>query len=581
MTETSAATRLSELQRVLEQVHLPLTLAGTEDARALRRASVRQIDDYIAPRLANLDAPLLAVVGGSTGAGKSTLVNAIVGHPVTRTGAIRPTTRQPILLHAPGDADAFAGTRVLPGLARIRGTRITETVPANRAGDDPDGALTNSVVLVEDPAMPSDLALLDAPDIDSVADENRALAAQLLAAADLWVFVTTANRYADAVPWSLLQDAAGRDITVAVVLDRVPEAHASEIERDLRDMLTERGLHGAPVFVVPELPLDALGMLPLQSVQPIRDWLTGIAGNVAERRSIAGRTLAGAIQRLSSAAHSVAAARQEQIEAVDELDGVIDDARDDAVERVIAATKDGTLLRGEVLARWQDYVGTTDIFRTIETWYSRVRDRVGAWFQGRPAPVVEVETAIEHGLHAVVLDSAGRMADDLWQRLRRSPTGRQLELTPALARESTDLPDRAARMIRDWQTAVMQLISEQASGKRTQARLMSLGVNFVTVSLMVAVFASTGGLTGGEIAIAGGSAIVSQKLLETIFGEEAVRRLASQARTDLERRVRELLTAESERYAALVAPIRDGATPHEIDLAASALTQAAEGLGTP
>ena len=50
---------------------------------------------------------------------------------------------------------------------------------------------------------------------------NRALAKQLLAAADLWLFVTTANRYADAVPWKLLEDAAGRDITVGVVLNRV------------------------------------------------------------------------------------------------------------------------------------------------------------------------------------------------------------------------------------------------------------------------------------------------------------------------------------------------------------------------
>ena len=37
---------------------------------------------------------------------------------------------------------------------------------------------------------------------------NRELAAQLLAAADLWLFVTTAARYADAVPWDLLRTAA-------------------------------------------------------------------------------------------------------------------------------------------------------------------------------------------------------------------------------------------------------------------------------------------------------------------------------------------------------------------------------------
>ena len=49
--------------------------------------------------------------------------------------------------------------------------------------------------------------LLDSPDIDSVLAENRALANQLLAAADAWLFVTTAARYADAVPWEFLHGA--------------------------------------------------------------------------------------------------------------------------------------------------------------------------------------------------------------------------------------------------------------------------------------------------------------------------------------------------------------------------------------
>ena len=51
---------------------------------------------------------------------------------------------------------------------------------------------------------------------------------------------------------------------------------------------------------------------------------------------------------------------------------------------------------------------------------------------------------------------------------------------------------------------------------------------------MIVVFASTGGLTGGEILIAGGSAVLGQKLLETVFGEDAVRRLAAEARSDLQ-----------------------------------------------
>ena len=85
------------------------------------RAIVNQLDDYVLPRLANLDAPLLAVIGGSTGSGKSTIVNALLRERVSNPGVIRPTTRQPVLVANPGDADWFNSPQVLPGLARSHG----------------------------------------------------------------------------------------------------------------------------------------------------------------------------------------------------------------------------------------------------------------------------------------------------------------------------------------------------------------------------------------------------------------------------------------------------------------------------
>ena len=85
------------------------------------RAVVNQLDDYVLPRLANLDAPLLAVIGGSTGSGKSTLVNAVLRERVSNPGVIRPTTRQPVLVANPADADWFNSPQVLPGLARSHG----------------------------------------------------------------------------------------------------------------------------------------------------------------------------------------------------------------------------------------------------------------------------------------------------------------------------------------------------------------------------------------------------------------------------------------------------------------------------
>ncbi|WP_146797096.1 dynamin family protein [Agrococcus baldri] len=575
----AALDRLDALRGALDGVALPLAIGGADAARDARRAAVRQIDDYIQPRLSNLDAPLLAVVGGSTGAGKSTLVNALIGIPVTRTGVIRPTTRQPILLHSPVDAAWFASTRILPGLARVTG--VVREAPSNEAGEEPDAAQIGSVVLVADARVPQDLAILDAPDVDSIADENRELAAQLLAAADLWLFATTANRYADAVPWRLLDDAAARDITVGVVLNRVPPGAEAEVEADLRQMLARRGLGTAPVFVVAESPLDGRGMLPAPAVAGIRAWLTGIAGDRAERARIAGRTLAGTVERLGVTARAVADARDEQLVTAKDLRATIAAIHDDAAERVDDATRDGVLLRGEVLARWQDFVGTSDVFRTVESWFSRARDRVTAWFQGRPAPAIEVEHEIESGLHAVMVDEAGRAAAEAWARVRQSAVGRQLTSGADLAQPSPELPERASRLVREWQQGLIELITEQAAGKRTRARVMSLGLNVITVALMVVVFASTGGLTGGEIAIAGGSAVVGQKLLETIFGEGAVRRLAAQARDDLEARVHALMAAEAARWDALLAPVESGADGDALRDAAAELEAAMAAVGRP
>lgn len=567
---TPTSSPLDALRDALDRVRLPLELPGANEARDIRQQSLRQIDDYIGPRLANLDAPLLAVVGGSTGAGKSTIVNGLVGNPVTRTGAIRPTTRQPILLHHPADRDAFASARILPDMSRITGTRVAEGTPSNKAGDDPDAALISSVVLVSDDRIPRELAVLDAPDVDSIADENRALANQLLAAADLWLFVTTANRYADAVPWRLLDDAAGRDITVGVVLNRVPEG-AEGVEEDLRLMLAERGLGRAPVFVIPEAPLSDLGMLPDEMVRPIRDWLHGIAADRAQRQEVARRTVAGAAARVGEHTRTVANAREEQIASAKALLDAFDARYSEACARVIDSTRDGTLLRTEVLARWQDYVGTSDVLRSLETWFARARDRAAAWVQGRPAPVREVEVEIEHGLLAVILDEAGRAAGESWQRLRESPAGRRIAAGDGLGRESSDLHDRATALIRDWQGMLMQIIQDRAGSKRVEARIMSLGLNAVTVTLMVVIFASTGGLTGGEIAVAGGSAVVGQKLLETLFGDEAVRELADEARRDLDWRLNELFSQERARYDALVEPVLQGPSPAELVEAARAL----------
>lgn len=571
-SRTPAIISLERLRASLADVGLGLPLDGAQEHRDAAAAAVRQIDDYIRPRLADLDAPLLAVVGGSTGSGKSTIVNALVGTPTSRAGVIRPTTRQPILVHSPADAGWFASDRILPGLARVRGQVTAAGTPASSAGDAPAASRINELMLLGIDRVPPFLAIVDAPDIDSVADDNRALASQLLAAADLWLFVTTANRYADAVPWRLLDNAAARSITVGVILNRVPPGAAADVLPDLRGMLDQRGLSGTQVFVIDEQPLDDLGMLPPTAVDAPRAWLESIAGDRAERARVAARTLRGAVDDLDRRVLVIADARQQQLDWIEGAVAAVAHEYELAVEAVDDATKDGALLRGEVLARWQDFVGTSDVFRRLEGWVSRARDQATAWLRGRPQPVVEVETQIERGLHAVILDQGGSAAAAAWASLQRSAAGRSIaQQHPELRSESAGFAEASATLVRDWQGALMQLVQQNAGSKRVRARVLSLGLNVVTVALMVVVFASTGGLTGGEVVIAGGSAVVGQKLLETIFGEDAVRRLAVEARRDLQQRVDALFDSEAVRVTEALADARLGASPEVLRRESEAL----------
>lgn len=536
---TAMLETLGSLRVALDEVGLPLDLPDAATHRRRRFEVAHQLDDYVVPRLEQIDAPLLAVVGGSTGAGKSTLVNALVRDRVSEPGVLRPTTRSPVLVHHPDDLGWFDRARVLPDLERTE-----------RASDDP-GALR----LVASSSLPVGLALLDAPDIDSVEERNRTLAAQLLGAADLWLFVTSAARYADQVPWDFLRQAVERSAAVAIVLDRTPEQAAPEVAHDLARMLVDRGLRESPLFTVVETPLGADGLLPADAVADVRDWLVELGADAEARQRVVRQTLAGAVRSVAREAFVLAQAEEQQVEALARLRGETEAAYARAVEAVDDGTADGTLLRGEVLARWQDFVGTGELLRSLESRVGRLRDRITGALRGKPQQADRVTVAVESGLHSLLVEHAESAAERAEAAWRADVSGRAL-LDAAgpgdLGRASRQCRERAERLVRDWQQAVLDLVRAEGAGKRSTARFLAFGVNGLAVSLMVVTFASTGGLVGAEIGIAGGSAVVGQKLLEAVFGDQAVRRLAAAARADLRTRVEELMAAEQRRFDVLL-----------------------------
>jgi hypothetical protein len=512
-----------ELRGRVAAARFPLPLPDAERARCTRRELLAQLDDYLVPRLRAPEAPLLAVVGGSTGAGKSTLVNSLVGRRVSEAGVLRPTTRTPVLVCHPQAAGWFAEPRVLPGFTRA-------WAPRPRAGDaeagpDPAGAQADDASpggaprlrIETDDRLPTGLALLDAPDIDSLVTRNRELAAELICAADVWVLVTTASRYADAVPWHLLRTARDFDVTVATVLDRVPHQIAEDVSRHYAALLTAAGLGDVPRFTVPELPESAGagagsggGLLPPSAVAGLGEWLARHAEDASAHRRAAQRTVGGALDSLRARVSALAAASAAQHAAAVRLTRAADEAYEAAAGAVRAAVAAGEPLAGAALACWRAYP------------------------ECGPEPLL---SALAEGLAAVLragVADAAEAVREAWRRDWSRATGRSRPAGTAYGLDEPggegtydpyDAPARRAGLaVRRWRERLAPIAADAGRGDPAEAAAL----------LTTALLGGPGGRAAGE-------------RLTAAVGAEAAERARAAGRAALEETVTALFEAERAR----------------------------------
>ena len=514
LTAVDAARCLAHaLERSLQAIH--------DARRGDAERALRRLQDVVLPRLEDADAPVLVVVGGSTGSGKSTLVNSLLGRNVSRAGAVRPTTRRPVLICSPQAREWFMSDRVLPRLAKSSGT-----------GGESLDAIT---IVVEETLWPA-VGIVDAPDIDSVEDGNRRLAGELLDGADLWVFVTTAARYADAVAWKHLEEAASRGLRIAVVRNRVPAGAAQEIREDLAALAQRRGLGEVTIHIVEEQPLSD-GRLPVQAIAPIGAYLEGIGWDAEERAAIVRRSLSGAVSSsLEEASRSLEAARERhrafETASQDIAQLVASYARD------VAFSSSDDVLRGEVSSRIAEVLGSWDMTKTVSRVFSGIGSRLKGAIRGHAAPDVQAQRDLTGGLAQRLADQYHRAWQEALRRAR--PLVDTSSMDELLNVDATAQLARATAQ--QWTREVTELVREQAESSRVSGRMIAGSINVVTVSLMVAAFTMTGGLTGVEVGIAGASAALSQTILEAVFGERTVRSLAQQAREALNRLAAESLS---------------------------------------
>lgn len=268
------------LKRLDDAIEAAATLGvPTADAEAVRRE--------VAGRLGfPAETYVLALVGG-TGVGKSSLLNALAGSPVSDASARRPTTAHPVAW-VPRSSRADLG-----GILGWLG------VPEGEVRDHDEIGLGN-------------VAIIDLPDLDSVEREHRERVEAVLPRVDAVVWVTDPEKYHDAIlhddflaEWLPRLD---RQVVVLNKTDRLSADDAERIRLDLeRDLarMAGRGGRGPRVRVL----LASARTPEREGVAGLRAWL---ADAVEAKRVVRARlvtAIAAAVTVLARAAGADPTAR--------------------------------------------------------------------------------------------------------------------------------------------------------------------------------------------------------------------------------------------------------------------------------
>lgn len=174
--------------------------------------------DHASARLRNGSDRTVVALTGSTGSGKSSLLNAIAGAEIARTGVTRPTT-------SVTQAVTFGHTA--EGLLDLIGVSRRHHLAAD------DDALEG-------------LVLLDLPDFDSVTQAHRMEVDRLIQLVDLMVWVTDPQKYADeSLHAGYLQPLATHAEVMRVVLNKIDMLEGPQLQAcltDLSRLLADDGL---------------------------------------------------------------------------------------------------------------------------------------------------------------------------------------------------------------------------------------------------------------------------------------------------------------------------------------------------
>ncbi|MFO1093924.1 MAG: GTPase [Planctomycetaceae bacterium] len=209
-------------------------LAGREWFELLEHKLLPQLTD---------DAYLVVAVVGGTNIGKSVIFNHIAGANASATSPLASGTKHPVCLTPIEFAEQHNLQRVFPGFEILRWER-------------PEAALEESpehrLFWRENSSTPSNLLVIDTPDVDSDARINWQRADQIRRSADLLIAVLTQQKYNDAAVKQFFRHAAAEDKAVIIVFNQclLPEDEPYW-PRWLETFISETGVAPIGLYVAP------------------------------------------------------------------------------------------------------------------------------------------------------------------------------------------------------------------------------------------------------------------------------------------------------------------------------------------
>lgn len=227
--------------RLLEEVEVP---GLTIEAQIFNDLRDNLSKDTVVLRYKEKQPLVWVVFVGGTGTGKSTLFNALCGAQISRVGVERPTTDVPVVyIHTNHSPDETFPLSDVPN----RGEQVESRN---------QGTSKHLVVSPHDRDDIAHLALVDTPDLDSLDLENRRMAEDLYRLADMIIFVTSQEKYADEIPSRMLGRVADEERPFFFLFNKAdPESTREEII----DFFRKRGidLDDNRVWLIPYTPVPS------------------------------------------------------------------------------------------------------------------------------------------------------------------------------------------------------------------------------------------------------------------------------------------------------------------------------------